>query len=1356
MTENTFNPTAAAAESVEVGEVVSTVPASSAAPPRLPSPDARFRAENEPPSFFATFSAAWQDNTLTAAGLRFINREQQQLDTTFRWTDKEFEQLTADLPLETLDEFRGAVSYSHAQTIRQRILDSQERKATLADAGWTGATLSMVSAITDPVTLIAGALTGGTAWAGGIGRGAWAYRAGKGALAGAAFTGTEEALLNLEDPIRDYTDVMVASLYGAAFGGTINVAAPQLRNAYVKTSSRLEAQAMNRAGIPLSELGTDLAGTSPQRASKRLKQVDSPEAFGEVSSTHRALSETLETLSDAKLLGTSGVRAARQILSVVNPKLLARVSLSAADDIRNAVGESVENALGSTRQVGDGFQVNLRRSESGAKGKRQLGVLLHEIGHAAHKTLDPAAAKQFNSLVADLRDRNQLRQFVTAIAGRDVARDLSRLEADPAELFGEVFSKSLIARYGGDAVSDYSKRVGRQAEKYREGAGLDPKLLRGFDKIVDTAAGIDPAKLEFEPQLPQAPSQAYLDIEEATAAADEVLFDVASDTPDQLTGLERRLRFDLAADMLSSSVERIRGIGSYLLYNGVGDPDKVRIRSTEEAISQTSERIRVELYAKVNPAFESWARSQGSGLKAVSDVARADFFEQVGRVMHLEQLPEGIDANVATAATAMRRAINSALKHAVNSKVPGAKEAAKGLFNYRPRVASQSKRLNTTRRYGKKAIVDWFQGAILSASKKLNAADADDVRVARQMARGYVARLEKFRGEAAYRVNSGLAGTADELDEVLALFKDQGKMTDADIAKAKDILVNPEDGRPDIFKARMPLDEDYVQKTKDGEIAFHDLFETDAEKLAQYYIRSSVRESEFYSLRRRFADPKKDTRTTKALDDEGNVAGETSELVVPSWEELMGRIAADMQNLDPKTFKAEKARLDRLDDAGKILSGQIDESSGGHQAARLLMKSNFNRIAAAFGIAQIAEIPVAVASQGLGVMVRSIPEFRRILTNRAQTLVNNDDGVLSELIGMGIGAEGWTRPSRLMQDVAGDLEWDRQMLSTADKAEKLLDKGGRIVSIVGGLQPITNWTRVACANTLAHRIGMNALGEGRTIRLERLRDMGWDEAAADAIYEQFRKHAEFNGKKLVRMNLDEWDEDVASTFAYGVTQKTHAIIQQNHLGGQPKWFASSPVMKMLLQFRSFQLQAWTNQTLRGLKYWDMETFANFSLLAFGGGLSYAALVAVRASSQEDPAEYLAEHLTPQRMAMGAFARSGFSSIIPTVADTAGDMFLNFQFFSNTRTSGLRQNAIMGIPTVDLLAEKLPGAIGAVASPIRPDYNLSSEDVRNFRSLIPLQNLIGIDHTFRSIEGQLPKRSQKADAKNSLDALLNEE
>jgi len=121
-----------------------------------------------------------------------------------------------------------------------------------------------------------------------------------------------------------------------------------------------------------------------------------------------------------------------------------------------------------------------------------------------------------------------------------------------------------------------------------------------------------------------------------------------------------------------------------------------------------------------------------------------------------------------------------------------------------------------------------------------------------------------------------------------------------------------------------------------------------------------------------------------------------------------------------------------------------------------------------------------------------------------------------------------------------------------------------------------------------------------------------------------------------------------------------------------------------------------------------------------------------------------------------FARSGFSSIIPTVADTTGDMFLNFQFFSNTRTSGLRQNAIMGIPTVDLLAEKLPGAVGAVTSPVRPDYNLSSEDVRNFRSLIPLQNLIGIDHTFRSIEGQLPQRSQKSDANNSLDALLNEE
>lgn len=104
-------------------------------------------------------------------------------------------------------------------------------------------------------------------------------------------------------------------------------------------------------------------------------------------------------------------------------------------------------------------------------------------------------------------------------------------------------------------------------------------------------------------------------------------------------------------------------------------------------------------------------------------------------------------------------------------------------------------------------------------------------------------------------------------------------------------------------------------------------------------------------------------------------------------------------------------------------------------------------------------------------------------------------------------------------------------------------------------------------------------------------------------------------------------------------------------------------------------------------------------------------------------DYLAERLTPEKIATAAFARSGPSSIIPMLIDTSRYGIGKDAMFSHTRTTGQTSDMIFGNPTtggIDDLFLALRSMSGLL-----DDREWSQEEARSVSRILPFGNALPI-------------------------------
>ena len=202
------------------------------------------------------------------------------------------------------------------------------------------------------------------------------------------------------------------------------------------------------------------------------------------------------------------------------------------------------------------------------------------------------------------------------------------------------------------------------------------------------------------------------------------------------------------------------------------------------------------------------------------------------------------------------------------------------------------------------------------------------------------------------------------------------------------------------------------------------------------------------------------------------------------------------------------------------------------------------------------------------------------------------------------------------------------------------------------------------------------------------------------------------------------DQDAYDRLALAIRRGVDNSVQRQSLGELPLWMTTGfgpvqgPVMKLLMQYRTFMMGSKAKQLAAGVARGDVAEAVNVVGSAGLGYLSYMLLTYGR-SLAVDPYEreaWLAERLSTEEAIKSAIMRSSYSTVFPMLLDTASTMTHGKPLFSpSMRTTGLGINPIEGSVVWSLLknAEFMLKEMGGAATGNDP---FSKKDARDLMRL----------------------------------------
>ncbi|MBN9347590.1 MAG: hypothetical protein J0I48_15570, partial [Devosia sp.] len=665
-----------------------------------------------------------------------------------------------------------------------------------------------------------------------------------------------------------------------------------------------------------------------------------------------------------------------------------------------------------------------------------------------------------------------------------------------------------------------------------------------------------------------------------------------------------RLRFDLAGYLKGSDNKLTRALGNVLVEDGARNADGVTPIGASEWQSIMYRRAELKWRKGFDTAFNEYAKRTGVRF-GQRDAALADFSEQVTRFVRNRDDTLEFDPAIMKAGTEFRSIMArwaelaqdpGLLDGTVRRSVRGAENLQANQF-YVPRIFDRGAVLNAINRFGHGTLTKFVAQAMRGANPEL----ADEV--AQKFAAGYVKKLHQL--SAGELMNAQRAFSGEDLDEL-------GKMlSDVDIApeEVSAILAalkpKPQDGASPRLKHRLIFDEAFTARlrrsdgTADEAFSISDLFVNDADFLMTAYSRQMS--GRVAMARVRVKNPK-----WKAGDEtpEYLVDGVTSD---GEFRTLLDEVRSVSDATGGKQFALDAERLQFT--YNSIIGRQnFDEGSAVNQGLRLLRDYNFLRVMNQVGFAQLSELASVTAQLGLRAMFHNMPSLRSMWRNGKTGKL--DDAFAEEVEDVLTVGTDWVRHSTMTRvDEFGDLTGSVTGSRAFQQVDSALQKGKKLTAAVSGMAPINTFLQRLTGRAIFNKFAILARQGGKTAT-RRMQALGLDQAMLDRVTAQINTHAKFKkgvgGRRLQQMGLNSWDDvEAKAAFEMAAFRLSRSIIQENDLGNMSKWM-SSPMMRTVLQFRSFMLAAWSKQFLQGLNHMDSTTLVQWGTSVFVAGLAYTA------------------------------------------------------------------------------------------------------------------------------------------------------
>ncbi|MGN6552076.1 MAG: hypothetical protein ACTHJ3_19600 [Pararhizobium sp.] len=682
-------------------------------------------------------------------------------------------------------------------------------------------------------------------------------------------------------------------------------------------------------------------------------------------------------------------------------------------------------------------------------------------------------------------------------------------------------------------------------------------------------------------------------------------------------------------------------------------------------------------------------------------------------------------------------------------------QAVKGFEEVRPdphymmRLWDPDRVVLATREYADGTLDDFVFGAMRSANP-----DVDEA-LLRRTAKGF-AKAIISRAHGLDDVAVRALGAEDMQSLVEVLTSNGVSKADAEEllrsfrgnshADGKPIHAQDDGGRDARAKRRILLDESYRLSRpirKDGTVdeeglGLDDLIVKDA---AYAYTRYADNMAGLVALARfRLKDPV----TGDMLVDGITSDGEFGKLI-----DIVRKRGADEVSKGHMTQREVDADVQRLEFAYSAIRGRplsdVEKTDAGWWM-RSVRKFNFSRIMNQVGFAQVAEAGVTVGALGVKAAFSQVPALRRIMTEDGETVLKSGLGRDLEAWLGDVGTERLRHPTDYQFDEVTGLR-EEVGRGWRAKADSLLHKANRVTSEVSGMTQanilLERWTAASIVQKFAN---MAAKG-GKGMSEARLADLGLDKDMTSRIMRMFNEEGNFEytpslitGRKVARAHFDAWnDKEAAEAFRRAVFRYGRQLIQKNDIGNMMKWM-SNPAAKMLMQFRTFMVGAYGRQTLKALHFRDRQAAMAAIMTTAVAGAVYVLQSKLQAVGRSDAKQWLDNRLTWKNIGTAAFARAGYSSILPMLIDTGRFTVGADGLFSHTRTTGQASNMIFGNPTSGGI-DDLTQATRALAG-LFEDRPWSQQEARQVQRIMLYGNFLPVSAGINSLIGDLPLYAPK--------------
>lgn len=787
--------------------------------------------------------------------------------------------------------------------------------------------------------------------------------------------------------------------------------------------------------------------------------------------------------------------------------------------------------------------------------------------------------------------------------------------------------------------------------------------------------------------------------------------------PGQGTSFGGVARFDAYAMFNRSALPQTRALGHLMFEDGAASTASAgrAQHHTVELLASRHERVFGARFATaMSSAFDRYKTQNNIGM--ASDAINADHYNGFSRQVamavrgdpNVRLTPEIIEARDAFRAS-MREQLAAAQKHGILDGVE-ANEL------YVPRFWRREAFLEVinSHRNGEDILANIIAKGIRGTD--VETADSIARHVIKVITRSDVnndtlSRMSNMSAETVRAKLRGLLGDVDDetLEAVNSILGLQGS--------SKRAADGPR------AESRLDLDESASIRLNGREFALADLFNNDLLSINTMYSRQIGGRVGFSQA-------------------SGGKIKTTSDI-----ERLLADATEQAMLLEGSAQKSEMTNITRMKAYADYLLGHGSLADNPHLSddvqafMKFLRDVSFARLMGQVGYSQLSEIGTAVGALGFRAFLAQAPAaLKQVFRNYkpgASPSHDNLVGVLSDTLALGdmhIQARMRTMSRQLDTENAygnrdtapgssgtgqapgGGNTPESGWRAKASLAARLGELGARATSLLGGLQPITDFSQMATGTALLAQFARNAKAGlplnthvwGIKQNPARLLGMGIDDEWNARITSMLNEASVYNSDgSLKTLNIGTaTDQEAVDHMLMSIYRESRRIIQEGDLGSSRAEFAG-PIVRTLLQFRSFVLNSHVKQMMYGANMLDVQTGTEFLMSTLFSGIGQMSkyqlmTLGMGADRREEYLEYALGTPGEDRAAKvmaSALRYSSHIGLLPDVIDTITQQAIGQRFF-DYRNTGMSSGWI-GL-------ESAP-AWNTLTAPLQPINELSQGD-----------------------------------------------